>query len=207
MYLLPLVLLTVGLCTSRVRREAGAEPDADPDTDPQLLTGHAPLAVHQPECHSVPETTCVPRQVEVPRKVCHQEFDDIVDTVVTEHCEEVITTTCQQVTTKTILSQAVVGQNSEIVATGVDPTPPVTVSQGAPQPGAVGPPASVVGAPTHHPGAIDPLGPGVPLPPVGPGAPHPHVVHHTIMLEREMLLLGLLQMLHLMPNLMQKQKL
>jgi len=175
MYLLPLVLLTVGLCTSRVRREAGAEPDADPDADPQLLTGHAPLAVHQPECHSVPETTCVPRQVEVPRKVCHQEFDDIVDTVVTEHCEEVITTTCQQVTTKAFLSQAVVGQNSEIVATGVDPTPPVTVSQGAPQPGAVGPPASVVGAPTHHPGAIGPVGPGVPLPPVGPGAPHPHV--------------------------------
>merc|ERR1711874_802416 len=51
---------------------------------------------------------------------------------------------------------------------------PVTVSQGAPQPGAVGPPASVVGAPHHHPGAIGPVGPGVPLGPVGPGAPPHH---------------------------------
>merc|ERR1712002_1229795 len=145
----------MGLVTARVRRDAGADPDPDADPDAQLLTGHAPLAVSQPECHSVPETTCVPRQVEVPRKVCHQEFDDIVDTVVTEHCEEVITTTCQQVTTKAIRTQAVVGQDSQIVATGVDPTPPVTVSQGAPQPGAVGPPASVVGAPHHHVGKRD----------------------------------------------------
>lgn len=174
MYLLPMVLLGAGLVATRVRRDAGAEPDPDADADPQLLTGHAPLAVSQPECQSVPETTCVPRQVEVPRNVCHQEFDEIVDTVVTEHCEEVITTTCEQVTTKAIRTQAVVGHDSQIVATGVDPTPPVTVSQGAPQPGAVGPPASVVGAPHHHPGAIGPVGPGVPLGPVGPGAPPHH---------------------------------
>jgi len=171
MNLLPLVMLCVGLVTAGVKREAGADAhaDADADADAQLLYGHKPLAVHQPECHSVPETTCVPRQVEIPRKVCHQEFDEIIDTIVTEHCEEVITTTCQQVTTKAIHTKALVGEDSQVVATGVDPTPPVTVSQGAPQPGAVGPPASVVGAPHHHHGSIGPVGPGGPIGPVGPG--------------------------------------
>ena len=36
-----------------------------------------------------------------------QEYDEIVDTTITEHCEEVITTTCQQVSTKSVLSQQV----------------------------------------------------------------------------------------------------
>lgn len=148
MNLLSLSLFCVGLVTAGVKREAGADADAEA----QLLSGHQPLAVSEPECHSVPETTCVPRQVETPRKVCHQEFDEIVDTIVHEHCEEVITTTCQQVTTKAVHTKQVVGQDSKVVATGVDATVPVTVAQGAPTPGHVGPPQSVVGAPHHHPG-------------------------------------------------------
>ena len=39
--------------------------------------------------------------------LCPQEYDEVVDTTITEHCEEVITTTCQQVSTKSVLSQQV----------------------------------------------------------------------------------------------------
>ena len=116
------LLFTLSLVSAAVKREA--EPDAD--ADPQVLHGHKPVSVSAPECHSVPELKCVPRQVETPRKVCHQEYDEIVDTLVTEHCEEVITTTCQQVSTKSILTKAVVGTDSKVVATGVAATPVAT---------------------------------------------------------------------------------
>ena len=74
-----------------------------------------------------------------------------MDTTITEHCEEVITTTCQQTSTKSILSKQVVGHDSKIVATGVAATPPVTVAHGAPHhAGIVGPAKAVVGAAKHH---------------------------------------------------------
>lgn len=141
------LILTLGLVSAAVKREA--EPDAE--ADPQVLHGHKPVSVSAPECHSVPELKCVPRQVETPRKVCHQEYDEIVDTVYTEHCEEVITTTCQQTSTKSILSRQVVGHDSKIVATGVAASAPVTVAHGAPHHGGVvGPAKAVVGPASHH---------------------------------------------------------
>lgn len=56
------VLSLAGLASAgvqTVKREA--EPDAE--ADPQLLSGHKPIAVSAPECHSVPELKCAPRQV------------------------------------------------------------------------------------------------------------------------------------------------
>ena len=81
-----------------------------------MLSQHHPP---QPRCHSVPEVKCLPREVETPRTFCHQEYDEIVDTVYTEHCEEVITTTCQQTSVKSIITRQVVGHDSKVVATGV----------------------------------------------------------------------------------------
>ena len=43
-----------------------------------------------------------------------QEYDEIVDTTITEHCEEVITTTCQQTSTKTHRTSAIVGHDSKV---------------------------------------------------------------------------------------------
>merc|ERR1711913_235783 len=147
-------IFCVGLAQSGlVRRDAepDAEPDAVPDAEADPGYAYAQGAVSAPVCHSVPEKTCVPRQVETPRKVCHQEYDEIVDTVYTEHCEEVITTTCQQTSTKSILSKQVVGHDSKVVATGVAATPPVTVAHGAPHHGGVaGPAKAVVGPASHH---------------------------------------------------------
>jgi len=142
------LIFTISLATAAVKREA----EADPEADPQVLHGHKPVAVSSPECHSVPELKCSPRQVETPRKVCHQEYDEIVDTVYTEHCEEIITTTCQQTSTKSILSKQVVGHDSKVVATGVAASPPVTVAHGAPHhaPHHAGVAKAVVGAPAHH---------------------------------------------------------
>ena len=141
------LIFTLGFVSAAVKREA----EADPDADPQVLHGHKPVSVSAPECHSVPELKCVPRQVETPRKVCHQEYDEIVDTVYTEHCEEIITTTCQQTSTKSILSKQVVGHDSKVVATGVAASPPVTVAHGAPHHGGVvGPAKAVVGPASHH---------------------------------------------------------
>jgi len=142
------LLCVAGLAAAGVKREA--DPAADPDADPQLLSGHKPVAVSAPECHSVPELKCAPRQVESPRKVCHQEYDEVVYTTITEVCEEVITTTCQQVSTKSIHTRHVVGHDSKVVATNVAASEPITVAQGAPVHGHQGPAKAVVGAPTHH---------------------------------------------------------
>ena len=37
-----------------------------------------------------------------------------MDTTITEHCEEVITTTCQQTSTKTHRTSAIVGHDSKV---------------------------------------------------------------------------------------------
>merc|ERR1719233_197677 len=59
------------------------------------------------------------RSVETPRKVCHTEHDEIIDTTITEHCEERVTTKCEQVSSQTRHSQAIVGSDSKVVATGI----------------------------------------------------------------------------------------
>ena len=104
------VLLFVGASQAfLVRREAEAEADADAGG-----YGYAQGAVSAPVCSSVPVKTCNPRNIETPRKECHQEYDEIVDTTITEHCEEVVTTTCEQVSTQVHKSSAIVGSDSKV---------------------------------------------------------------------------------------------
>merc|ERR1712212_688278 len=114
------LIFIVGLTQAGlVRREADADPKAG-------VYGSA----SQPICKSVPEKTCTPRNVEKPRQVCHDEYDKIVDTTITEHCEEIITTKCEQVSTHARHSSGVVGTDSKVVATGVLASPERTVSYG-----------------------------------------------------------------------------
>merc|ERR1712198_84092 len=113
------ILFCVGLSQAfLVRREADAEAKPEADADAGHY-GYAQGAVSAPVCNSVPVKTCNPRNVETPRKECHQEYDEIVDTTITEHCEEVVTTTCQQTSTQVHKSAAIVGHDSKVVATGV----------------------------------------------------------------------------------------
>merc|ERR1712106_968875 len=109
-----------------VRREADAEADAD-------AYGYgavSPAAVSAPVCSSVPEKVCKDRTIETPRQVCHTEHDEIVDTTITEHCEETITTKCEQVSSQTRHSSGIVGHDSKVVATGIVASPEVTASHG-----------------------------------------------------------------------------
>merc|ERR1711887_202105 len=133
-----------------VRREAAPEADADASYGYGAVS---PAAVSAPVCNSVPEKVCKDRTIETPRKVCHTEHDEIVDTTITEHCEEVITTKCEQTSTQSRHSSAIVGQDSKVVATGVVASPEVTVAHGASVHGvsgygavATGPVVSTVGA-------------------------------------------------------------
>merc|ERR1712029_737368 len=135
-----------------VRREAAPEAEADADGF-GIGYGASPRAVSAPVCNSVPEKVCKDRTIETPRKVCHTEHDEIVDTTITEHCEEVITTKCEQTSTQSRHSSAIVGQDSKVVATGVVASPEVTVAHGASVHGvsgygavATGPVVSTVGA-------------------------------------------------------------
>merc|ERR1712203_1215653 len=133
-----------------VRREAAPEAAADAGYGYGAVS---PAAVSAPVCNSVPEKVCKDRTIETPRKVCHTEHDEIVDTTITEHCEEVITTKCEQTSTQSRHSSAIVGQDSKVVATGVVASPEVTVAHGASVHGvsgygavATGPVVSTVGA-------------------------------------------------------------
>ena len=123
------VLLFVGASQAfLVRREAEAAPEADAGNYGYAA---APVAVSAPKCVSVPVKTCNPRKVVTPRKECHQEYDEIVDTTITEHCEEVVTTTCQQTSTHTRHSSAIVGHDSKVVATGVAHAAPAVAGYAA----------------------------------------------------------------------------
>merc|ERR1712055_95909 len=106
-----------------VKREAEAKAESKADA------GHY-KSVSAPLCTSVPEKQCKQRELVTPKKVCHEEFDEIVDTTYTEHCTEVVTTECKQIAQHTSHSSAVVGQDSKVVATGVGATPERVVSHG-----------------------------------------------------------------------------
>jgi len=95
------------------------------------VTGVSPAQVSQPVCKSVPEKVCKDRSVETPRKVCHTEHDEIIDTTITEHCEERVTTKCEQVSSQTRHSQAVIGSDSKVVASGIVSSGEATVAVGA----------------------------------------------------------------------------
>merc|ERR1711970_1533265 len=94
------------------------------------VTGVSPAKVSQPVCNSVPEKVCKDRSVETPRKVCHTEHDEIIDTTITEQCEERVTTKCEQVSSQTRHSQAIIGSDSKVVAKGVVASGEATVAVG-----------------------------------------------------------------------------
>merc|ERR1712002_1342436 len=97
------ILLSVSLtAASIVRREA--EP-----------SGYG----SEPQCTVTPVKQCVPRTVETPKEVCQTVVDKHEDTVVTETCEEEITTTCVQVSTTKNRSSKVVDTSTALVETGV----------------------------------------------------------------------------------------
>jgi len=119
--------LTV-ICVIGFTQGAVVKRDADPDNlglgygagiVTGGVTGVSPAQVSQPVCNSIPEKVCKDRSVETPRKVCHTEHDEIIDTTITEHCEERVTTKCEQVSSQTRHSQAIVGSDSKVVATGI----------------------------------------------------------------------------------------
>jgi len=117
-----LALLVLVSCSScgLVRRDADANPDAKPEANPDADPGYLARGYSSPpQCESVPEKKCVPRDVETPREECHIVEDTIVDTVTTEHCEEVITTSCTQTSKSSSHSSAIVGQDSKVVSSGV----------------------------------------------------------------------------------------
>jgi len=94
------------------------------------VTGVFPAKVSQPVCNSVPEKVCKDRSVETPRKVCHTEHDEIIDTTITEQCEERVTTKCEQVSSQTRHSQAIIGSDSKVVAKGIVASGEATVAVG-----------------------------------------------------------------------------
>jgi len=96
-----------------------------------LAGGISPAAVSEPVCESVPRKVCNDRSVETPRQVCHTEHDEIIDTTITEHCEERITTKCEQVSSQTRHASRVVGADSKVLATGIVASGEVTVAHGA----------------------------------------------------------------------------
>jgi len=73
----------------------------------------------EPQCTVTPVKQCVPRTVETPKEVCQTVVDKHEDTVVTETCEEEITTTCVQVSTTKHRSSKVVDTSTALVETGV----------------------------------------------------------------------------------------
>merc|ERR1712179_614363 len=74
-----------------------------------------------------PIKECKPRIVETPKEVCQTVVDKHEDTVVTETCEEEITTTCVQVSSTKHHSSKIVDTGSALVETGV-PRPILTKS-------------------------------------------------------------------------------
>jgi len=164
--LLLLLVSTQSTLCGLTRREASPDPlpEADPEADPGLVAP-APVGpvpppqqfVSEPVCRSVPQRHCKPRQIENPREECHTETDTIVDTIVTEHCEEVITTQCTQTSQTSRSHSAVVGQDSQVVSTGVSPHPGVAVAPVAVAHGAVAPVvAGAVAVGAAH-GAVAPV--------------------------------------------------
>lgn len=122
-----LFLFCVGLSAAAlVKREADPEanPDADPEADPGLYRQHGGYA-SEPVCTLTPVKECKPRTVENPRQVCQTVIDIHEDTVVTENCEEVVTTQCTQTSQTVAHASAIVDKSTRLVETGVPRPIPV----------------------------------------------------------------------------------
>jgi len=164
----------------------------------------APHVTHSeapPECIETPHETCHPRQVETPRKVCQQVADIHEDTVITEHCEDIVTHVCTHETSHH--TQGIVDSHSNLIEAGVPVDPLAIHGHG---PGPVGPvghgPVVPVGhGPVDHPlpvGGVHPPTPyhgdpghfrrrsaqvpyhAEPVHPVPVAHPVPHPVHHDV---------------------------
>merc|ERR1712126_767018 len=115
---LSVLLLCVGLSTAAmVRREA--EPDAEPQAEADAEPFGFGYASSAPLCTHTPVKECTPRQVKKPRKVCQTVFDLYEDTVVTENCEEVVTTECTQISQTSTQSSQIVDKSTSLVEAGV----------------------------------------------------------------------------------------
>merc|ERR1712215_414362 len=91
--------------------------DAEAEADPSgHITGGYSSA---PVCNETPVRECKPRHIENPRKVCQTVYDTHEDTVVTEHCEEIVTTQCTQTSQSATQHSEVVDQFTRLVETGV----------------------------------------------------------------------------------------
>merc|ERR1712215_257089 len=91
--------------------------DAEAEADPSgYRTGGYSSA---PVCNETPVRECKPRHIENPRKVCQTVYDTHEDTVVTEHCEEIVTTQCTQTSQSATQHSEVVDQFTSLVVTGV----------------------------------------------------------------------------------------
>merc|ERR1712236_85476 len=91
--------------------------DAEAEADPiGHITGGYSSA---PVCNETPVRECKPRHIENPRKVCQTVYDTHEDTVVTEHCEEIVTTQCTQTSQSATQHSGVVDQHTRLVETGV----------------------------------------------------------------------------------------
>merc|ERR1711942_410186 len=115
-------LFFVGFSASAiVKRDAEPEAEAEPSG---YRTGGYSSA---PVCSETPVRECKPRQIENPRQVCQTVYDTHEDTVVTEHCEEIVTTQCTQTSQSATHHSGVVGQTTRLVETGV----PRAINHGA----------------------------------------------------------------------------
>merc|ERR1712236_107578 len=91
--------------------------DAEAEADPiGHITGGYSSA---PVCNETPVRECKPRHIENPRKVCQTVYDTHEDTVVTEHCEEIVTTQCTQTSQSASQHSGVVDQHTRLVETGL----------------------------------------------------------------------------------------
>merc|ERR1712215_652119 len=91
--------------------------DAEAEADPigHIAGGYSSA----PVCNVTPVRECKPRHIENPRKVCQTVYDTHEDTVVTEHCEEIVTTQCTQTSQSATQHSEVVDQFTRLVETGV----------------------------------------------------------------------------------------
>merc|ERR1712236_52338 len=98
-----------------IKRDAEAEAEAEADPSGYRTGGYSSA----PVCNETPVRECKPRHIENPRKVCQTVYDTHEDTVVTEHCEEIVTTQCTTTSQSASQNSEVVDQFTRLVETGV----------------------------------------------------------------------------------------
>merc|ERR1712236_169917 len=98
-----------------IKRDAEADAEAEADPIGHITGGYSSA----PVCNETPVRECKPRHIENPRKVCQTVYDTHEDTVVTEHCEEIVTTPCTTNSQSASQNSEVVDQFTRLVETGI----------------------------------------------------------------------------------------